>query len=274
MTNKEKEPVAAVAKFRNQFPKRTAVLLSAVILSSVFLYSCGDKKAAPVSQSPSPATQQSSSHSPSAPAKPAGPDLTEQEAVGDDYFSDAAFVGNSLMDGFRLFSGLTTCDYYTATSMSVNAVGSKPCIALEDGRQGTIIQGLNQKKYKKIYIELGINEIGYEKSAFIDQYGKMLDEIIAAQPDCTIYVMGLTPVSQTKSESGDTFSMDRVKDFNTALRQLAADKGCYYMDLVSALSDSTGYLPASETTDGIHFSANVYKNWLQYIKTHYAGKEA
>lgn len=274
MTNKEKEPVAAVAKFRDQFQKSTAVLLSTVILSSIFLSSCGDKKAAPASQSPSPATQQSASPSPSPSPKPAGPDLTEQEAVGDDYFSDAAFIGNSLMDGFRLFSGLTTCDYYTATSMSVNAVDSKQCISLENGQQGTIMQGVTQKKYGKIYIELGINEIGYEKSAFIDRYGKMLDKIIAAQPDCTIYVMGLTPVSQTKSESGDTFSMDHVKDFNTALRQLAADKGCYYMDLVSALADSTGYLPASETTDGIHFSADVYKAWLQYIKTHYVGKGA
>lgn len=274
MTNKEKEPVAAVAKFRNQFQKSTAVLLSTVILSSIFLSSCGDKKAAPASQNSSPATQQSASPSPSVSPKPAGPDLTEQEAVGDDYFSDAAFIGNSLMDGFRLFSGLTTCDYYTATSMSVNAVDSKPCISLENGQQGTIMQGVTQKKYGKIYIELGINEIGYEKSAFIDQYGKMLDKIIAAQPNCTIYVMGLTPVSQAKSESGGTFSMDRVKDFNTALRQLAADKGCYYMDLVSALADSTGYLPASETTDGIHFSADVYKMWLQYIKTHYAGKGA
>lgn len=180
-------------------------------------------------------------------------------------------MGNSLMDGFRLFSGLTTCDYYTATSMSVSAVSSKACISLDNGSTGTILQGITQKPYGKIYIELGINEIGYDKDTFISQYGKMLDQIISAQPNCTIYVMGLTPVSQTKSASGDTFSMDRVKDFNTSLRQLAADKGCYYMDLVAALSDETGYLPASETTDGIHFSANIYKKWLEYVKTHYAG---
>ena len=155
--------------------------------------------------------------------------------------------------------------------MSVSAIDTKQCIKLDNGQQGTLLQGVTQKKYAKIYIELGINEIGYNKDTFISLYGKMLDKIIAAQPNCAIYVMGLTPVSQTKSESGDTFSMDRVKDFNTSLRQLAADKGCYYMDMVAALSDSTGYLPASETTDGVHFSASVYKTWLQYVKTHYAG---
>lgn len=268
----EKEFVVTVARNRNKYQKSTALLLSAVILSSTFLCSCGSKNQAAATKSSSPAaTQTSASASPSPSAKPAGPDLTEKEAVGDDYFADAAFMGNSLMDGFRTFSGLTTCDYYTATSMSVSAVETKACIKLDNGSMGTIMQGVTQKKYGKIYIELGINEIGYQKDSFISLYGKMLDKIIAAQPNCTIYVMGLTPVSQVKSESGDTFSMDRVKEFNTSLRQLAADKGCYYMDMVSALADSTGFLPASETTDGIHFSASVYKTWLQYVKTHYAG---
>ncbi len=271
-----KELVVTVASNRNKIQNKTAVLLSAVILSSTFLCSCGSKKAAAVSPSPSSTAAQTSasasaSASPSASAKPASPDLTEKEAVGDDYFSDAAFMGNSLMDGFRLFSGLTTCDYYTATSMSVTAVDTKACVKLDNGQQGTIMQGVTQKQYGKIYIELGINEIGYDKDTFIGMYGKMLDKIRAAEPKAAIYVMGLTPVSQTKSQSGDTFSMDHVKDFNTSLRQLAADKGCYYMDLVTALSDDSGYLPASETTDGIHFSANVYKTWLQYVKTHYAG---
>lgn len=261
-----------MASNRNKNQKATAVLLSAVLFTSTFLCSCGSKKTTEATASPSSATAQASvAPSPSASVKPSGPDLAEKDAVGDDYFSDAAFVGNSLMDGFRLFSGLTTCDYYTATSMSVSAMDTKQCIKLDNGQQGTILQGISQKKYGKIYIELGINEIGYDKSTFISLYGKMLDKIIAAQPKCTIYIMGLTPVSQTKSESGDTFSMERVKDFNTSLRQLAADKGCYYMDMVSALSDSTGYLPASETTDGIHFSADVYKTWLQYVKTHYVG---
>ena len=265
-----------MASKSKKFQIVTSILLASVLIISTFLCSCSSKKTAAetseASASPAAAAD-SAAPSPSASpsAKPAGPDLTEKQAVGDDYFADAAFIGNSLMDGFRLFSGLTTCDYYTATSMSVNAIDSKACITLDNGNAGTIIQGVTQKPYGKIYIELGINEIGYDKDSFIAQYGKMLDKIIAAQPKATIYVMGLTPVSQEKSQSGDTFSMDRVKDFNTSLRQLAADKGCYYMDLITALSDSTGYLPASETTDGIHFSANVYKTWLEYVKTHYAG---
>ncbi len=201
---------------------------------------------------------------------PAGPDLAEREAVDDDYFADAAFMGNSLMDGFRMFSGLTTCDYYSATSMTVLGATSKAVVTLDNGSMGTMVQGLTQKTYGKIYILLGINEIGYEVSAFIGLYSDMLDSIIAGQPDCDIYIMGITPVSYAKSTSNSTFTMEKVNEYNAALHQLAADKGCYYMDLVSALAGPDGYLPADETTDGIHFSANVYKTWLGYVKTHYA----
>lgn len=213
---------------------------------------------------------QSGNVSPSPTEKPEGPDLPEREAVGDDFFSDAAFMGNSLMDGFRMFSGLTTCDYYAATSMTVVGADSKYCIKLDNGNQGTLVDGLKQKPYGKIYILLGINEIGYDVKTFIELYGKMLDDIMSAQPNCDIYIMGLTPVSEAKSSSSDTFNMTRINEYNSALHQLAADKGCYYLDLVSALAGPDGYLPANKTTDGIHFSADVYKTWLAYVKTHYA----
>ena len=200
----------------------------------------------------------------------APPDLSAREAKDDEFFSDAAFMGNSLMDGFRLFSGLTTCDYYAATSMTVVGVDTKACITLDNGASGTLVDGLTQKPYGKIYILLGINEIGFEVQTFIDYYSTMLDTIIAAQPDCQIYIMGITPVSAAKSGSGEVFNMTRITEYNTALHQLAADKGCYYMDLVSALAGPDGFLPSSETTDGVHFSAKVYQTWLDYVRTHYA----
>ena len=200
---------------------------------------------------------------------PHTPDLTEREAVDDEFFADAAFMGNSLMDGFRLFSGLTTCDYYAATSMTVDGAGSNVCITLDNGAAGTLVDGLLQKPYGKIYILLGINEIGYNVDTFISKYSSLIDTIAAGQPDCDIYIMGLTPVSYAKSSGSDTFNMTRVNAYNEGLHQLAADKGCYYLDLVDALAGDDGYLPADVTTDGVHFSASVYQQWLQYVKTHY-----
>lgn len=205
-----------------------------------------------------------------APEEPTPPDIPLRDTPAEDsYFDDAAFMGNSLMDGFRLFSGLTTPDYYTATSMSVLGATSKYCVTLDNGNAGTMVDGLTQKTYGKIYILLGINEIGLDVSYFIEQYSAMLDAVMAVQTDCTIYVMGISPVSAAKSSAGDSFNMTRIGEYNEALRQMAADKGCYYMDLVEALADDSGYLPAAETTDGVHFSANLYGVWLDYVRHHY-----
>lgn len=201
----------------------------------------------------------------------APPEVPLREAADDSFFEDAAFMGNSLMNGFEMFSGLTTPDYYTATSMSVLGATSVYCVTLDNGGAGTMVDGLIQKPYGKIYILLGINEIGLDVEYFIDQYSAMLDTIIAAQPECDIYILGLTPVSQAKSSSSSSFNMSRIETYNNALYELAAEKNCYYLDMVSALADETGYLPANETTDGIHFSAGLYSVWADFIRTHYVG---
>ena len=206
----------------------------------------------PVSPSPDLAPA-----SPTPTPGPAYPDLTEQPEQNDEFFADSAMLGNSLVDGFRLFSGLTSCDYYCATSMTVAGAGD-------------LIAQMSQKQYGKVYILLGINEIGYDVDYFIKQYDAMLDSIREREPEADIYVMGLTPVSAHKSATDTTFTMDRVNAYNEALRALAGEKECWYVDLCDALADETGYLPANVTTDGVHFAAGHYKLWLQYLRTHYA----
>lgn len=178
------------------------------------------------------------------------------DAVDDEWFSDAAFLGNSLVDGFRLFSGLTTCDVYAATSMTVMGAGN-------------LITQMSAEQYGKVYILLGVNEIGFDADYFKGLYADMLDTIIEQQPEADIYIMGLTPVSEYKSTTDKTFTMDRIRLYNEKLLELAEEKSCYYIDLVEALSDDTGYLPASVTTDGVHFAASHYQVWLEYLRTHH-----
>lgn len=192
---------------------------------------------------------------------PKGPDLTAQTAVDNTFFEDAAFLGNSLIDGFRLFSGLDTCDYYCATSMTVTNTGN-------------LIADMAQQQYKKVYILLGINEIGYDVDYFSGLYQDMLDDIIEKQPDADIYIMSLTPVSAHKSSTSDTFNMDRIATYNDALHELAEENDCYYVDLCEALSGSDGFLPSDVTSDGVHFAAGHYKVWLEYLKTHYNPENA
>lgn len=203
------------------------------------------------------------------PEHPKGPDVAKREPADDEFFSDAAFVGNSLVDGLRLFSGLTTCEYYASTSMSVLGVSGTNSIVLKDGTKGTIMQGLAQDTYGKVYILLGINEIGLATDVFKSHYKDMMAEMMELQPDAIFYIMGLTPVSYIKSTNSTVYNMDRVLSYNEALYDLAAELDVYYLDLCSVMSDDDGYLPSDVTSDGVHFTAAHYKVWLDYLRTHY-----
>ena len=80
--------------------------------------------------------------------------------------------------------------------------------------------------------------------------------------------MSLTPVTEKKSAEGELFSEKRVLEYNEALRGMAAERGCAYLDLVEALSNADGYLPTDKSTDGIHLTADLYPAWADYLRTH------
>lgn len=201
---------------------------------------------------------------------PGYPDLSLRERADDSFFEDAAILGNSLIDGLRIYSNIKTADYYCGTSMSVYSALYTKNVTLSNGTVGTQLDAMAQKQYGKVYIELGINEIGGSVDSFIGLYNTMLDQIKAAQPNAKIYIMAITPVSRSKSQSSTSFTRERVKMYNEALYKLAGERSCYYLDVFTPLADSEGYLPGADTWDGVHFNVAKYQEWAEVIRTYYA----
>ena len=199
---------------------------------------------------------------------PVYPDLSLRARADDSFFTDAAILGNSLIVGLSAYSNLKTPDYYCVTSMSVTSALYTRDVLLWNGTYGTYLDAMAQKQYGKVYIELGINEMGGSVDVYISRYRAMLDRIRATQPGAEIYIMAITPTSRSKT--GTSFSRERVIMYNQALYQLAADWGCYYLDDFTPLADSEGYLPAADTWDGVHFVVAKYKIWEELIRTYYA----
>ncbi len=201
-----------------------------------------------------------------------GPDLPEREKVDDEFFTDALFVGNSLVHGLWGYGGIKTADYCAATSASVVNLDRVKNEAVwgEEGRELTLLETMSRGQYGKVYILLGINEIGFETPDFISIYSGVLDTVAALQPEAEIYIMGLTPVTEKKDAAGYPFTMERVLSYNEALRELAAEREYWYIDLVEALADETGFLPEAESTDGIHLIQEKYPAWAEYLRCHYA----
>ena len=188
-----------------------------------------------------------------------GPDVPEQPEADDVFFAESAILGNSLVDGLQLYSGLKTIEYFSSTGMSVDSIM---------GQDAPLLQSMCSVKHDRVYIELGINEIVYTTDQFISRYSKLLDKIIAAQPEAEIYIISVLPVTMAKSTSS-IYNMTRVNAYNEALYQLAAEKDCRYLDVTSVMIGDDGYLPASWSWDGVHLHASRYSVWENYMRTHY-----
>ena len=228
---------------------------------------------APASSSDLPAPAASGSdvavtpeHTPE-PTPPPTPEPTPTR-VDDSFFADAAFLGNSLMEGLRYFGGLQYGDFYSGTSASVVSVTSVRDFKDSAGAPSTMLHALLEKQYQKIFVLFGINELGFHVDGFIGIYSELLAELAAGEPDAQIYVLSLTPITEKRSESSELFKQERVREFNAAVAAMAEQNGYIYMDLYGALADENGWLAEGEATDGIHFTAAKYTEWAEFLRTY------
>ena len=126
---------------------------------------------------------------------------------------------------------------------------------------------------KKLYILLGTNTLTTVGAAdrFLAYYGQMLDELRQTLgEDCIIYVQSIPPVRPAAAEKKPGLASDVLHGVNEQLAQLAASKGCVYLDLWEALADGEGNLKeVLAAPDGVHFSAgNGYGAWVTYLRNH------
>lgn len=184
--------------------------------------------------------------------------------VDNTYFNDAAFIGDSLTDGFRMNSGLFGPTFLCGTSMTISGLETR------EWQNGlTMMDRIKQGGFKKVYIMLGINEnivIGY-KDAFIRSYSNLIDTVKKSNPDALIYIQSILPVSATTDEKG-RITNAAIDAYNGGLYNLAIEKQVYYLDVNSAVADENGQLPEEAATDGVHFKKEYYQKWLDYLKVH------
>ncbi len=187
--------------------------------------------------------------------KPPYPDLPECEPAEDSYFSDAAMLGNSLVDGMMFCSELPMKFFGKQSgTVRINRVSE-----------------LVQKQYGKVYIQLGINDLGGDLDAFINGYRSIIETIRAAMPEADIYIMAVTPVTQARSAEG-IFTMKKICAMNDALYALAEEMECWYLDCCTPLCGDDGYLVGKYAGwDGSpHLDASGYLAWAEVIRTHCA----
>lgn len=186
------------------------------------------------------------------------------------YFNDAAFIGDSRTMGISDYAGFDEADFFCENGMTIYKLFEDKGVTYQNtGEKADLKERLQEKRYGKIYIMLGMNELGYgNTSMYMKQYLKVLRQIREWQPDAVIFIMANLHVSQEKNNMESEFNNININDKNVASARLANGRDIFYLDCNPLFTDEEGYLQAELTFDGVHLYAQHYEKWGEFLLEH------
>lgn len=185
--------------------------------------------------------------------------------VDESYFDDALFIGDSRTVGLRDYTDLSEhADFYCETSLTIYKV-------LEENFKGlgTIREALASRDYGKIYIMVGINELGRGTTEnYMAEYTKVIDTLRELEPGAKIFIQGVMRVSGKKNREDAIFNNSNINARNNAVATLADNENIFYIDVNEVVCDEEGNLNADYTFDQIHLLGVYNEQWKEFLLEH------
>jgi Lysophospholipase L1 and related esterases len=189
-------------------------------------------------------------------------------ASDEEDFDGALFIGDSRTEGLENYNGLQGARYYAVKGLMVNTVYTKPAVE-SGGEKVTVMQALRKDRFSRVYVMLGVNELGWSNTdKFIEDYTKMIEDIKQYQPQAKIFLQSILPVSEKKSVSDKIYNNNKIAAYNAEIEKIAEKENVYYLKVNTAVSDSGGYLPEEASSDGVHLNRKYIKIWCDYLRAH------
>ena len=95
-----------------------------------------------------------------------------------------------------MYSGLPVSCFWSEVGLTVTKCFQDRFVVL-NGQYLTVGEALEQADYSKVYIMLGMNELGWVyESEYAKGYARIIDVIQSTHPDAEIYVQSIIPVSK------------------------------------------------------------------------------
>lgn len=187
------------------------------------------------------------------------------EEVDLSYFDDALFIGDSRVAGLAMNSG-TNATFYAVTSFQLYRYKTFKVVQTPSGKV-PIFDAMPYDKFTKIYIKVGLNELGsVTDEPFLDAYASLINDLRVMQPRAIIYIQAILPVTQVKSQTDKVHCNENIKKRNENLKSFAELMKCYYVDVGPYFADETGALKEETTADGIHMYSKYMPMWIDALR--------
>lgn len=170
------------------------------------------------------------------------------------FFAGSLFIGDSRTVGLKEYGNMTGATFLCDIGLDAKK-------ALE----GDLPKLLSSHKYKRVYIMLGINEIGNSRDSVLKHYRTLVQYVKKHGSGAQIILMGNLHVTKDKEASDELISNRSIDSLNRQTAQIAKDYGCRYLDPNPVFDDGSGALPDKYSGDGAHLYGKYYELWKNWI---------
>lgn len=200
------------------------------------------------------------------PDVPDEPEVKPLEFVPSDksYFDDALFIGDSRTVGIYEYGDLGNVTYFATEGMSIYRLW-KELVPVKGMGSNYLEPLIKAKDYKKIYIMLGINELGYDYQETMNKYKATLDKLHELAPDAIIYVCSNLHVTATQSAKSEIHNNTNINKFNEGIKEFTDHETFFYLEVNQLFDDGYGNLREDYTADNIHILAKYYAEWAEWF---------
>ncbi len=194
----------------------------------------------------------------------------EYASVEKSYFDDALFIGDSRTVGLQDYAGLDNATFYASTGLTIYKLFDAEIAPVEGShKKQTVEQALSERQFGKIYLMIGINEMGTGTvESFMKKYDEAVKHLQELQPDAVIYLQAIMKVSAERSAKGDYIYNEGIEQRNAEIAKLADNQQIFFLDVNPCVCDDSGGLVSGYTFDGVHLKAAYIEIWKQFLMDH------
>ena len=191
------------------------------------------------------------------------------ERVEDNYLDGALFIGDSRTTILHDYGGWTGTDFFVKNGLTAWTVLDTPLDTV-NGTKEYLTQILDQKIYPKIYIMLGINELGEgNPQSFAKQFQLVLDTIAQKQPHAILFLEEIIHVTQQQDGKKSYINNGEINRRNEELKKITNGINCIYLPINEAFDlEGTGTLNTAFSGDGIHVQTKNLDIWKNFLLDH------
>lgn len=180
------------------------------------------------------------------------------------YFDDALFIGDSRTAGLREYGLFDNSDFFATPGLSIYAI-PKTKVTVQEWEDVKLEELLANKSYGKIYLMLGMNELGYNFEQTVERYRAFVEELQEKQPQAKLYLCANLHVTIVRTENDDIFNNANINKMNEEIRKLAQEKELPYLDVNILFDDENGNLNEEYTSDDSHVLGKYYEDWCKWL---------